>query len=307
MKLSYIILSYFLKNIVSYDNIVIPLHYENQCEEPFILKKDNQKHFRRHISEPEILKKDSQKAKKMAKLVAKEMGADYRLLLIWMERGSNSNPYAVHVMDGDVRAHKKAWKQYIWSQPKERYYLYILKNKNINDSEWWKAKSNLNKILRYKNNLFFRYKKPVDILDENHNILGMENVNVFYMGYGPIDMNSVLYSHIWNNNTPPWVMCNYYGLISYIVAIWSARKFQRECQSIGFDGSYGVIDRRYARGKCDYPNKTFKNFAKKYKLDPYKKARLGNKFPYESTNKEELLKFLLKRAIEEKIIERNSY
>jgi len=302
MKLAALVMSLSLNGAVT-GSIPRMAELRNFCEEPYVVVKNGRRSYKRKQIPEEILERDRKKAKKMAKLVAKEMGADYRLLLIWMARGSKSNPYAIHVMKGDMDAHKKAWREHHWTPAKEKRLVSIIERYDSDDDLWWQAKADLKKVLKYKDNLYFQYKKPIEVVDENGQMIKSEKINIFHMAYGPIDMNSILYLHMWDSESPPWIMCDNYGLVSYIVAIWAARKFQKECEANGLTGSYGVIDRRYARGRCYEPNNDFKDYARRYKLDPYKRARLGEKFPQEKTNREDLIEYLLDKAKKEKIIE----
>ncbi len=208
---------------------------------------------------------DKIKAKQMARLVAHEMGADPSLILFWAGRGTNHIAQSLHIKEEDRKAHKKFYKKLA------HYYI--------------------------NNNLFWEYDYYKIVNYDNEIELGMEPY--FYKAYGPLDMNSVLYTYRWDSDSPPWIFCNHYGLISYITAIWSARIFQKKCKY----KNYAAIDRMYARGQCYYKSvPSLRKVAKKYGIDTKAKAQLGDKWKQKDTTPTEIYLYMINKAKQQGIL-----
>lgn len=286
--LSLLFIIFFAQNESNSDNGIKYL-----CDKPYVDYGPRSKVYKRDRSSWSV--KDKATTKKLAKMVAKEMGADYRLLLIWMQRGSETNAQAIHVLSPDIKAHKKAWKKYYWTQKKEDFYRKQMSVYSPDKKEYWIYKNKLSKILTYKDNIFFESFMKIKKFFKNKYI-GEEKINYFHYGYGPYDMNSIFYLKRWSSTSPPWIMCNDYGLKAHIVAIWAARDFQKKCKSSGVGDSYGIIDRTYARGHCRKPNKDFIQRAKRYRLNPHQRARLGKKYPEKTTDRNYIYNYMLFRA-----------
>ena len=246
-------------------------------------------------SEAEYIKEKSQR---MLKLVASEMGADHRLFWIWARRGSDFLSTSVHVMDDDIIANYNSYNAFKWTQEKENELLALNNHK---------AKYELSKIQIYKENKFYNLNYLIPIAEKDGKI-SYGNVPVFSMAYGPLDTNSAFYLKGFDKNSPPWISCNHYGMVDYVIGIWAARNFARECYNLTDEkgkrigNSYGVIDRRYARGHCMPASGDFRKRARG-SLNPDAPAKLGTKFPQNSTDRKEFLTHLISRAIEEGIIE----
>jgi hypothetical protein len=95
------------------------------------------------------------------------------------------------------------------------------------------------------------------------------------------------------------VFCNDDGLAAIITAIWAARDAQAECRSLGFGGSYAVVNRRFSSGKCapSASRKThFEKRARAAGIAPGEPARLGKKWAKKSTERDAIYAHMLRRA-----------
>ncbi len=282
---------------------VTPWNLSNQCDTyKLVFQKHKVYPYHRKVKH-KWTKQDKKRARNLARLVAREMGADSRLLLLWMDRGSSSNPHTIHILNRDRKADWNAWLSHRWSQKEDDRLVGIMAGTSPQNSKWWNAKGKLARIRVYKNNPY--YHKNFEVEEEYPDGgKGLGQHPHFAMKYGPLDMSAVGYTRIWSSKAPPWIMCNDDGLIAYITAIWAMREFQRECtgQVDHHDGA-GVIDRRYARGRCMSPSKSFlkRAAARRYQLDPDKRLRLGRKWSRGDTDRMEIWLHMKKRAVEEGI------
>jgi hypothetical protein len=244
-------------------------------------------------------RKDVKRNKKLARMVANEMGADYRFLEIAMERASGFNPHVIHILNPDIEAHKDAYSDYYWTKEKEESYRRTI-DKGPRTEGFYEARRDLARILVYKNNPFYKKNISYDIVTPDGK-RHPEGMPFFHYGYGPLDMNSVYYTKRWDKNAPPWIMCNHDGIIAFVTMIWSLREYQEECEAKGKGDTWGVVDRRYARGKCGEASQAFRRRARAQKkgLDPDARARLGKKYSADHTGRDDLLEFLLEKAQEE--------
>jgi len=239
--------------------------------------------------------KDKARNRKLARMVAHEMGTDSRYLEIAMERGSGFNPHAIHILNPDLSAHKNAYSDYFWSKNKEGILRSIIEN-GPKTKGYYKARRDLKRISIYKDNPFYKRDIRYYIITkegERH----LSRMPFFHYGYGPLDMNSVYYTKKWDKNAPPWIMCNNDGIVAFITMIWSLREYQEECGD-----SWGVIDRRYARGKCQKEaSQAFRRRARNQKagLDPDAPANLGKKYSRHTTDRKKMLEHMVSLAEKE--------
>lgn len=247
-------------------------------------------------------KEDRTRARKLARMVAREMGADPRLLLLWMDRGSSSNPHAIHVLTRDLRADWNAWKSHQYSPELEAKYRKTLETVSARNAKFWAAKNALRKILAYKDNPYyfkaFEYKEEYP---DGHS--GLSRHPYFAMKYGPLDMSAVGYTKFWSREAPPWIMCNDDGIIAYIVGVWAMRSFQKQCANeVAHGDSFGVIDRRYARGHCRQTSENFKRRAAAYGINPDERVRLGRKWQRSTTDRKAIYDHMKAKAIEKGLL-----
>lgn len=269
----------------------------NVCDTYELVYRRGKRHPYYRKIKHKVTKEDRVRAKKLARLVAREMGADYRLLWLWISRGSSGNPHTIHILNSDRKADWRAWRSYQWSPDKEKRYRDMMQKYGAQDSRFWWAKHRLAKIQVYKSNPWFDDTFDVKIVDGEYT--GKTEHPYFAMKYGPLDMSAVGYTKIWSREAPPWIMCNDDGLIAYITAIWAMRDFQSECKSqVDHGDGAGVIDRRYARGHCLPASKNFVKRAKVYKIDPNKRYRLGKRWPRKTTDRKEIWEYMKRRAVE---------
>lgn len=272
--------------------------------------KDNKSRYRR-IRVP-WTKEDRKRTKQLAKTIAQEMGADPRYLLLAMARGSGYNPHAIHILNPDIEAHVNAYKKFRWSEKKEKRLAEIVSAgpQSYSDKRYYKAKRDLRRVQTYKDNPYYEQRVTYDVVMPNGDRY-KESMPVFNYGTGPLDMNSVYFVKHWDKNSPPWIFCSHQGIPAFITMIWALRKSQKECISLekqgklpeGTGNTWGVIDRRYAVGRCKEPSQKFVNRAKKRGLDPNGKARLGKKWPRETTNRQEILEHMINKAKEQGLID----
>ena len=269
----------------------------NVCDTYEVVYRRGKRHPYHRKIKHEWTDADRARAKKLARLVAREMATDASLLVLWMNRGSSANPNSIHILPADRKADWKAWMSFQWTPDKEKEFKDAMEKYGARDPRFWKAKYGLAKIQVYKNNPYFDDSFKVNIVDGERT--GETYHPYFAMKYGPLDMSAVGYTKIWSVDAPPWIMCNDDGLIAYITAIWAMRDFQRECkkQIENGDGA-GVIDRRYARGHCLPPSEDFLKRAKFYNIDPDKRYRLGRKWPKKTTDRKQIWLHMKKRAVE---------
>jgi hypothetical protein len=138
------------------------------------------------------------RTRKLVDLIAREMGADRnarRLLVRWAVRESYSNPRAVHIKPGDVRAA---------SSSRTRR---ILAARGLQWSAHWSY------------------------------------------GRGLYGMQPALYIPVWDVTADPNVLCD--PIVATITAIWSARRQQRQCTSLGYPATILTANRRWGSGHCE--------------------------------------------------------
>lgn len=249
-------------------------------------------------------KADRKRARNLARLVAREMGADYRLLLIWMDRGSNSNPHAIHTMIEDLQADRRTYNSHTWSQSEEDRLRVYMDKAGPQRKGWWAAKHELSLITDYKYNPYYGMTYDYEHRKtDGETKIKDKSLPVLALKHGPLDWSPFGLLRNWDTNAPPWIACNNDGLIAYISAIWMMRDFQRRCAGQIENGkSSGVIDRMYARGHCREPSDDFIRRAGNYHMNPDKKIRLGSKWPQDTTNRKEVFDYMMMRAKEEGII-----
>ena len=136
------------------------------------------------------------------------------------------------------------------------------------DASYYGMKRKLSHMRLYKGNPFWGAKLGYDYVIPEETFSGGETKpeerekqwrNVWGYGYGLYGMNGILFTHIWDKEAPPWILCGEEGIVSTVIAVWSLRKAQRECDNLSAKdpekygtegGTYETVIYRFARGKC---------------------------------------------------------
>lgn len=248
----------------------------------------------------EIPESQTERTREIVKLVASEMGADPRLFLIWAKRESKFRYDIVGVHPSDISANQDAWEDHRWSTEKHSYLSDILEDPT--HENYWKAKGEYQKIQKFVDNPYYNHEISVPVFIKNSDEPSKYvKVNAWSFPYGLYSMNSALYGE---PDMPPWAHCDDDGVFSTIKAVWASRKFQNQCESLGFVGDYGTIDRRFSRGHCmENASKDFSKRAASHHLNVKTRARLGKKFPKKSTKKDVIIQHMKDRVKEECLTE----
>jgi len=217
-------------------------------------------------------KSDTRRTQALVKMVVKEMGGDadaQRIVAMIAMHESSFNPEAIHILNPDREANQKAWQRHNYSPYLEQSIESKMESASAktNDENYYGLKSRLSDIRLYKGNphwndqLEYSYKIP----EREHRgekfpaSEWTENRSVWAFGYGLYGMNAVLFTHLWDHEAPPWILCGDEGIEATISAVWALRRIQTECDGLskqnaakwGSEGgsARGVV-RRFARGQC---------------------------------------------------------
>lgn len=260
-------------------------------------------------------REDRARFKQLIHLVTSEMNADPRMFEAWGLRESTLNPSAIHLLNADLEAATTAWQAHKYSQDREQELVALMDEVGARDRRFWKAKAELYKIRKFMNNAYFDdritfvVKTPTETLTDTR--------SSWSYGYGAFGMNPTLFLHIWDPEAPPWVFCAHDGIPAIVTAIWAARSQKAECQSLGYEGSYRVVNRRYGTGHCEKRQslkgrgKVIKNYSEKTNLNLDDDAKLGCrtvwkkgkkkkvkecKWDEETTDRYEIVEYMTKQA-----------
>lgn len=273
-------------------------HSINQCEQLRAeIKDDGRRRFRR--IRKTWTKADQKRFAQLVSLVAKEMGADPRLIKVWAMRESTYRPQAMHVLNPDVEAALASWRRFRYSAQEERELVTSMEQMSKQDPDYWKAKARLHQVQTFRDNPYLDeiVEFAVVTADGEHS-MGSEPAWAF--GYGPFGFNPSYFVPVWDSSAPPWVFCDDDGLVAIITAVWSARTSQRECEAQGFGDSYATVNRRFSRGHCAHvgPNANFRKRAARLGIDPDARAKLGRKWQRRDTDRSAILKHMRGRAVQ---------
>ncbi len=241
---------------------------------------------------------DKNRFKKLVEMVAEEMEADPRLLRLWSLRESTYNPYAIHVLNPDLRAADRSWERHHWTSAKEAALREEMGRHSAKSKPYWKAKGELDRLFRFKDNRFFEDEVEYEVVYKDGTRVP-ERASRWSYGYGPFGFNPTYFLPVWDVNAPPWVFCNDDGIAAIVTAIWSARRHQRECRQTGYGESYETVNRRFSSGSCrPRPERAhlFRKRARGWGLNPDAKARLGKKWPEQDTDRGEIVRHMRARA-----------
>lgn len=217
-------------------------------------------------------KSDQYRTRDLIKMVVKEMGGDsdaQRIVSMIAMHESSWNPEAIHILNPDLSANAKAWERHTYSRSKELSIEARMKSasKKTNKDGYYGLKARLADIRLYKGNphwddeLEFTYRIPEreyrgEAIPASE---WQDHRSVWAFGYGLYGMNAVLFTHIWDKEAPPWILCGDEGIQATVTIVWALRRIQAECAGLsaqnpekwGHEGgsAYGVV-RRFARGRC---------------------------------------------------------
>lgn len=244
----------------------------------------------------------------LARMVAKEMGFDPTLVHMHADHEASGRSDVIHILSPDREANQKAFEKYSYSLSKESALEERLSSLSARESKaearangrawYWDVKSKLFDIRRYKGNRFWS-----TYLTHEHHIpkrgdipkeVFEESKSVWSFGYGLYGMNAVLYTHVWDPQAPPWIMCAEDGIVATIMYVWVARDAKAKCDQLssrdpeayGSDGgnNRGII-RRMAKGKCGKAKlgpvwqRLMKKYESSYGIDWDASAQVGSKWP----------------------------
>lgn len=274
---------------------------------------------------------DQKRTRDVIRLVAREMGVTEPDLFVAMAlHESSAHPEAVHILNGDLNANRKAWDRHDYTPAKEA----ALKSRmQTHKGDFWKARGALNTLMVYKDNPHWRTRIQFDLVIPDQPLPGgkiakgktlKDSRGVWQFGYGLYGHNAVLFTSTWDRNAPPWVLCSHQGVIATIVEVWAARSAANECayltahepKKYGTEGAtYLGVLRRLATGRCsDRPLRSgwqtlLKAFGEgsnpmaRGGAVPWKsKASFGSKWDEKTTDRQEILAHMLRRIEEEGLL-----
>lgn len=274
-----------------------------QCEEFEVHVRDDGSLRYKRKRQP-WTKADRQRFKKLVSLVAEEMGAEPRLFTSWALRESTFRPTAIHVLNNDVEASSSSWQRHKYDPIVEAELGALMKEAGPQDKRYWKAKAKLSRITRFKGNKYFDAKVEYDTIYPNGERETHSQSRWAY-GYGPFGFNPSYFVQVWDAKAPPWIFCSEDGVIAIVTAVWAARNNAAECKSLGYGDSYETVNRRFSSGHCEpRPERAhfFRKRARSAGLDPSRKAKLGTKWPRDTTDRGEVLQHMRRRAREEGLL-----
>nr|MCH9683353.1 hypothetical protein [Deltaproteobacteria bacterium] len=241
---------------------------------------------------------DRRRFARLVTLVAKEMGAEPRLLRAWALRESTYRPSAVHVLNPDIEAATAAWRRLHYSAEEEAELLAVLETESARGSRYWKAKARLHQVQTFRDNRYLDDRVTLDVVAPDGSGV-RETQSAWAFGYGPFGFNPAYFVPVWDAREPPWVFCDDDGLVAIITAVWAARTAQRECRAKGFGNSYAVVNRRFSQGHCGpvSPTARFRGRARRIGLNPDARARLGTRWKRAETDRAQIHAYMRHKAI----------
>jgi len=215
--------------------------------------------------------RDQRRTRKLIRLVAKEMGADedaQYLVDMIAHHESSWNPYAIHILNEDLNANFEAWERHAYDAGREQKLLARMEEVGARASEYWQIKAELADLRLYKGNTFWDKKLAYQHVIPERTLHKettpaqefTEHRSVWAYGYGLYGMNAVLYTHWFDREAPPWMLCADEGIVATVTLIWALREQQEDCRYLSKDnpgkwgesgGSARGVIRRFARGQCN--------------------------------------------------------
>ncbi len=270
------------------------------CERFEVRIRPDGRSWHKRLRDTAWTKAERERFRELVELVAEELDADPRLLTLWALRESTYNPHAIHVLDPDLEASRASWRAHRWDPKRAAELEATMSELGARHPDYWKAKAELARISKFRDNPHYEATIDFEVVDPTERRHATK-ASAWGYGYGPFGFNPTYFLPIWDASAPPWVFCNDDGLAAIVTAVWAAREHQRECETLGFDGSYEVVNRRFASGHCtERPGRAeqFRTRARSRGIDPAARARLGKRWPRETSNRRELLEHLYERARE---------
>lgn len=239
----------------------------NECERFVIVESGSQGTSRFRRLRVRRSKEDTQRTKALIGLVNEEMGGDRNgelLLRLIARHESHANPYALHLLNPDQAANRRAHASYTYTSEREGALEEALATESPRTDRYWKIKRALTKIRRYKTNPYWTAN-----VDYEHRFsaqtkgaqIHVENRqhSAWGFGYGLFGMNAVLYTSVLSPEAPPWALCVDEGIPAIVTAVWALRVHQVQCRALserdphqyGDDGeSVRGLVHRWGRGHC---------------------------------------------------------
>lgn len=275
---------------------------------------------------------DQKKNYALARMVATEMGFDPALVEMHADHESSGRPDVIHILNPDRAANKRAMDKYAYSTSKEAGLERELAKHSVSDRSYWKVKAKLAAMRLYKGNPHWntrlKYEHHLPKRGEAPAEMWEESQSVWSYGYGFYGMNAVLYTHVWDSQAPPWIMCAEQGIVATIMYVWVARDAKAKCDQLSArdpetytadGGSNRGIIRRMAKGQCGKGRlgpvwrRLMGEYKARYGIDWDAPAKVGSKWPqYElyrngnpkrdkdgnriPTDREKILKHMVKKA-----------
>jgi hypothetical protein len=247
---------------------------------------------------------DRQRFRKLVEMVANELGADPKLLTLWALRESTYNPYAIHVLDPDLEASTTSWRRHRWNPERAAELEAVMAELGARDRGYWIAKAELARISKFRDNHHFDAKIDYEMIGPDGSKAPGQR-SAWGYGYGPFGFNPTYFVPTWDPSAPPWMFCNDDGIAAIVTAIWAAREHQRECAGLGFGDSYEVVNGRFSSGHCSpRPARAqkFRTRAVARGIDPEARAKLGDRWPADRSDRAQLLEHLRTRAAEQGLL-----
>jgi hypothetical protein len=248
---------------------------------------------------------DRRRFRDLVRLVAREMGANPRLFATWALRESTLDPAAIHVLDHDVEGATRAWHRHRWSAERARELEATMQRLGPRAPEHWAAKAQLQRISLYKDNAYYDDEVEFEVHLPTGEVVRDRRSRWAY-GYGAFGFNPTYYVATWDADAPPWVFCDEDGIVATITAVWAARNALRDCKSLGFSGTYEVVNRRFASGGCAPAQRVDAAFSRRARsagLDPEAAAALGSKWPRDTTDRAAIVAHMRRVAVAQGLLE----
>ena len=275
----------------------LPGRAPNQCERVRVRIDDKGRRRYKRVRRP-WTKADEKRFSQLVTLVAKEMGAEPRLIRAWAMRESTYRPHAMHVLNPDIEAATAAWRRLHYSPTEEAELQAQMAKLSKQDSEYWKAKARLHQVQTFRDNPYLDDIIEFEVTATDGSVSpGSEPAWAF--GYGPFGFNPAYFVPVWDSSAPPWVFCDDNGLVAIITAVWAARTAQRECEAQGFGDSYATVNRRFSRGHCATvsPHANFRKRARRLGRNPDMRAKLGRKWKRDTADRGQMLHAMRSKAV----------
>lgn len=259
------------------------------------LRDDGQRTWHKRLRRPWDAS-DRERFRDLVGMVAKEMGADPRLIKLWALRESTYNPYAIHVLSPDLEAAENSWRKHRWDPDRAASLEDTMVEAGAQAPEYWRAKADLARISTFRENRFFDDRIAFEFVAPDGQ-REPRTASYWGLGYGPFGFNPTYFLPAWDATAPPWVFCGDDGIAAIVTAVWVAREDQRECEALGYAGSNEVVNRRFSSGHCEpRPNRAMRFRKRARGLDPSARAALGEAWPAADSDRAVVVEAMATRA-----------